>query len=88
MATTIRIAATSALGYVFFVGYSLFASSGRGGPSSSGFFVAAVVGWLLAFFGGDIAEFFICRPVDTLIRSLGVLLLLILAFVAFTQQHV
>ena len=81
-----RIVATIALGYVCLVGYSLFANSSHW-VFVIGFLLAAAAGCLSAFFGGDIAELFDLPPVDTSTRSLGVLLLLVLSFVAFTQQN-
>ncbi len=88
MAIAIRVVATVALAYVLFAGHSLFDSSPALGTSATVyFFLAAVAGWLLAFFGSGVAELFDLPPVGALLRGLGVLLLLILAGIAFTQQH-
>jgi hypothetical protein len=88
MVAIVRVVTTVALAYVLIAGYLLFTGSpARGATGTVGFFLAAVAGWLLAFFGGEVAELFDLPPVNTLLRGAGVLLLLILAVVAFTQRQ-
>jgi hypothetical protein len=88
MVAIIRVIATVAFAYVLFAGYLLFTGSpARGVTGTVGFFLSAVAGWLLAFFGDEVAEFFDLPPVNTLLRGGGVLLLIILAVVAFTQSQ-
>jgi hypothetical protein len=71
---------------VLFAAYSLFRESPAGGTTGTvELFLSAIAGWLLAFFGSDVAELFDLPPVGTLLRGLGVLLLLALAIVMFTQ---
>ena len=88
MTIAIRVVATVVLAYVLCAGHSLFVGSPALGLSTTWyFFLAAVAGWLLAFFGSDVAELFDLPPVGALLRGLGVLLLFIPAGVAFTQQY-
>ncbi len=89
MVAIIRVVATATFAYVLVAGYFLFKSSpAGGGPGTTEFFLAAIAGWLLAFFGGEVSELFDAPPVNTLLRGAGVLLLLVLAVVAFTHSHV
>jgi len=88
MVAIIRVFATVAFAYVLFAGYLLVRGSPAGGGTGTAeFFIAAVAGWLLAFFGGEVAELFDLPPANTLFRSVGVLLLFILAVVAFTHSQ-
>jgi len=88
MVALIRVLATVTFAYILFASYVLFTSSPAGGAVGAGeFFLAALAGWLLAVFGGEVAELFDLPPVNALLRGAGVLLLLILAVVAFTQSH-
>jgi hypothetical protein len=88
MVAIIRALATVTFAYVIFASYLLFTRSPAGGTVGAGeIFLAALAGWLLAVFGGEVAELFDLPPVNGLLRGAGVLLLAVLAVVAFTQSH-
>jgi len=87
MVAIIRVIATVTLAYVLFAGYLLFKGSPAGGVTGTAeFFLAAIAGWLLAFFGGEVAEFVDLPPINLVLRVAGTLLLLILAVVALPQR--